>query len=117
MSPQNIRMKWDGPRIRAAQREAAVRGLALGTEHILGVSREKVPHEEGTLERSGVASVDAERLEGAVSYDTPYAVRQHEDLSLHHDDGREAKYLERPFNTEAGTVRDLIAAELRRGLT
>lgn len=116
MSPQNIRMKWDGPRIQAAQRDAAVRGLALGAEHILGEARKQVPHEEGTLERSGVASVDEGRLEAAVSFDTPYAVRQHEDMTAQHDDGRKAKYLEDPFNDEADTVRDIIAAQLRRGL-
>ena len=51
---------------------AAVRGLVKATEHLLQVSNTLVPLEEGTLERSGVASVDEGSLRGAVSYDTPY---------------------------------------------
>ena len=104
-----------GP-IQGAMREGAVRGLQKGMEHLLQVSRKEVPHEEGTLERSGVASVDPGTLTGAVSYDTPYAVRQHEDLTLGHDAGRKAKYLEDPANSEAGTIADIVAAEMRRAL-
>jgi len=51
-----------------------------------------------------------------VSYDTPYAVRQHEDLTLRHDPGRQAKYLEEPMQTERGTMLDLVATEIRRSL-
>ena len=34
---------------------------------------------------------------GKVSYGLPYALRQHEDLTLNHPKGGEAKFLERPF--------------------
>ncbi|TDD90775.1 hypothetical protein [Actinomadura rubrisoli] len=99
-----------------AERAGAVRGLALGAEHLLQVSRTQVPIEEATLERSGVASVDPSALEAAVSYDTPYAVRQHEDLNLRHDDGRKAKYLEDPMREEADVILALVGAEIRRAL-
>lgn len=102
--------------VQAAERAGAVRGLALAAEHLLQASRLQVPIEEGTLERSGVASVDPASLRAAVSYDTPYAVRQHEDLALSHDDGRKAKYLEDPARDEAETMRALIAAQIRRAL-
>lgn len=95
----------------AAARRGGERGLVLATEHLLGVSDEHVPIEEGTLERSGKASVDG--LEGAVSYDTVYAVYQHERLDLRHDPGRTAKYLENAMNSEASTVRTLIANAIR----
>ncbi|WP_242908672.1 minor capsid protein [Actinomadura terrae] len=100
----------------AQERAGAVRGLALAAEHLLQVSRTYVPLEEGTLERSGVASVDPSTLEAAVSYDTPYAVRQHEDLDLQHDDGRKAKYLEDAMTEESDVMAELVAAELRRAL-
>lgn len=93
---------------------AAGRGVYLAAEHLLGVSRRLVPLEEATLERSGVASSDG--MEGAVSYDTPYAVRQHEDLTLQHDAGRQAKYLEQPWQSEQDAMLDIIAQEVRRGL-
>lgn len=94
----------------------AVRGLTLGAEYVLGESNQVVPIEEGTLGRSGAASVDPSTLRAAVSYDTPYAVRQHEDLSLRHDPGRQAKYLENTMNAEVGAVRKIIADAIKGSL-
>lgn len=113
---QRVQMKLNTAAIRAAERAAAARGLALGVEHVLQVSRSRVPLEEGTLERSGTATVDEANLRGAVAYDTPYAVRQHEDLTLRHDDGRQAKYLESALEDERATVGEIIAAQIRRAL-
>lgn len=110
------RVDWHGARARLGTHDGAVAGLRKATEHILGVSRERVPLEEGTLERSGVASVDEVELIGAVSYDTPYAVRQHEELGNRHAPGRTAKYLEEPMIAEHETALALIAAEMRRAL-
>ncbi|MFD8611078.1 hypothetical protein [Streptomyces sp. NPDC059631] len=115
MSPP-VRFTWHGPAVEAALRGAAVRGVRLGTEHLLEVANRTVPIEEGTLERSGVATVDEGSLTGAVSYATPYAVRQHEDMSLRHDDGREAKWLENAARQEADTVARIIDAQVRRAL-
>jgi hypothetical protein len=93
-----------------------VRGVRLGAEHLLQVSRGRVPIEEATLERSGVVSVDESSVTAAVSYDTPYAVRQHEELGYRHDGGRTAKYLEGPLHEENGTITEIIAAQVRRAL-
>ena len=103
----------------------AARGRALGAieraltdaaEHLLEQANRTVPIEEGTLKRSGVVSVDRERLEAAVSYDTPYAVRQHEDTRLRHNDGRRAKWLERTFAERGDAVAAYIVDQLRRAL-
>lgn len=109
-----VDIAWNGDEILAELRDASVRGLTLAAEHLLQVSRGEVPIEEGTLERSGAAVVDAEAQTAAVTYDTPYAVRQHEDLTLRHDQGRKSKYLEDPLNQERATMLELIAAEQRR---
>lgn len=101
-------------RAREATRAGAHDGLVLGTEHVLQVSQTRNPFEEGTLERSGAASTDG--LRGAITYDTPYAVVQHEDLSLHHKGKGEAKYLESSGNSERPTVRAIIAAQIRKRL-
>lgn len=110
------KFEWNGLAVDARMREGAVNGLELGTEHILGESRKLVPLEEGTLERSGVASVDADELTGAVSYDTVYAVRQHEELTWEHAPGRSAKYLEIPMAAESDTVAEIVAAQIRRAM-
>ncbi|MGI5350211.1 hypothetical protein ACQEU8_36570 [Streptomyces sp. CA-250714] len=110
------RLRWNGDAALRGTRAGALRGLRLGAEHVLTVSRARVPIEEATLERSGVATVDEQQLTAAVSYDTVYAVRQHEELTWRHDAGRTAKYLEGPLTEEAAAVAQIIAAQLRRSL-
>lgn len=107
---------YNGPAVLGAMRAGAVRGVRLGAEHLLAVARSRVPIEEATLERSGVVSVDEGSITAAVSFDTPYAVRQHEELTYRHDAGRTAKYLERPLHEENGTITEIIAAQVRRAI-
>lgn len=113
---QKMTVKWYGAKAKAEAHRGAARGLYLGAEHILEEANRIVPIEEGTLLRSGVASMDEGQLRAAVSYDTPYAVRQHEEMSYEHDAGRQAKYLEQPINSERGKVTELIAREIKREL-
>ncbi|MER7363574.1 hypothetical protein [Nonomuraea wenchangensis] len=121
--PVRAELKTNLGKILAAERAGALKGLKVAAEHLLKVARDQVPHEEGTLERSGdpdvtpgALSVDEANLRAAVSFDMPYAVRQHEELTWKHDEGRKAKYLEDPMTSEQTTMRDLIAAEIRRSL-
>lgn len=111
------RVTWHGDRITAQEKTALVRGLTFAAEHLLGEAQAIVPIEEATLERSGVASVDRSLMAAAVSFDTPYAARQHEELTWRHAPGREAKYLEGPMLRERQVMLALIAAEVRRALT
>lgn len=91
---------------------SANRGVALAAEHILGESNKKAPIEESTLIRSGTVSTDPGAFTAAVSYDTPYAVKQHEDMSLRHDQGRTAKYLEGAMNSEVQAAAEIIRATI-----
>jgi len=97
-------------------REGAARGLLLAAEHVLGISNNVVPLDESTLQSSGTASVDEASLTAMVSYDTPYAVRQHEELRWRHAPGRTAKYLENSLNAARGDVAAIIAAQVRRAM-
>ena len=97
-----------------ATREGAARGLLAAAEHILKVANRDVPvGVTGDLGRSGKASVDEASLRAAVSYDTEYAVTQHESMNLTHDAGRGPKWLENAFNSERGDVAKIIAKEIR----
>jgi len=102
-------LEWNGDRIAAILADATMDGLELAAEHLLQVSSELVPHEEGDLERSGEVSRDDARGATAVSFDRSYAVRQHEDQTLRHDEGRKAKYLELPMHEERDVMLALIA--------
>ncbi|MGW3191594.1 hypothetical protein ACWDBT_27515 [Streptomyces ardesiacus] len=114
--PQNFRLRFDGGPVARELRAAAARGLLLGAEHVLAESQAVVPLDEGYLQNTGTASVDEGDLTAMVSYDGPYAARQHEELTWRHAPGRQAKYLEGPLNASRSTVQALIAAQLRRAL-
>jgi hypothetical protein len=107
-------LTWHGDEILEAITESSDRGLRLGGEVILATSSRYVPHETGDLSRSGEVSVEPGKV--AISYDRPYAVRQHEDMTAKHDDGRRAKYLEKAAHDEGDTVLALLARELGQGL-
>lgn len=110
------RLRLNTKQIKARERAGAVKGLHKAVNHLHEQSTAVAPIEESTLINSAVADVDEAALRGAVSYDTPYAVRQHEELTWRHDPGRMAKYLEIPFVAGEAVMRGLIAAQIRRSL-
>ncbi|MEU9557977.1 hypothetical protein [Streptomyces fumanus] len=114
--PQNFRLRFDAAPAVRQLRAGGARGLLRGAEHVLGLSTDRVPLDEGYLQSTGTADVDPAVLRAAVSYDGPYAVRQHEELRWRHAPGREAKYLENSLNASRPQVAALIAAALRRAM-
>lgn len=94
--------------------DAGGRAVRDGAEHLLEQANRTIPIEEGTMARSG--QVTSEGTTAAVSYDTPYAVRQHEDTRLRHDPGRRAKWLERTARERSEAIGTMIAGVLRRAL-
>lgn len=111
-----VQINWEGDAAKEVMRRSAARGLHRAAEFVLGESRKVVPIEEGTLSRSGATDTDEALLVATVSYDTPYAVKQHEDLSLHHDAGRHAKYLETPLVNTRDEQFQIITREIRGGM-
>ncbi len=101
--------------------DAAAHAMVENTEALLGKSMRIVPHDEGMLEGSGSARIQnveiahgtdegalvetgtapkvnpGATISGTVSYNKPYAARQHEELGYQHKEGRQAKYLETPL--------------------
>lgn len=90
-----VRLDWHGPDVLAAVEAAGERGIRDCAQFILDESRKQVPLDTGALSRSG--AVDVQGLSGTVSYDTPYAVRWHEQQA-NFQRGRKNKYLEDPLN-------------------
>jgi hypothetical protein len=109
----NITWKYDlRAQATAAYHKAAAQALEDAAEYLLEKANRKVPHEEGTLQRSGTVFADG-GLVAVISYNTPYAVRQHEDTSLSHDEGREAKWLEKTFKAESTKIGQYIADKIQ----
>lgn len=99
-----------------AKRQAAERALADEAELILGEAIRIVPIEEGVLQDSGRTAVSG--LTAAIGFGAgaaaPYAVRQHEDTTLRHDAGRQAKYLEQPLMAARATALRNIAKKMEK---
>lgn len=105
-------------KVKQRKAKGAKRGVLLALRNVLNVSNAQVPHEEGDLERDGGYGIDGELLRGAVTYgrsaDTKdYAEVQHEDMTLNHDSGRNAKFLENAFNSTRAQSRELIAESVK----
>lgn len=94
-------------------RAAASVGLDDAVEFLGEEANRTVPIEESILAGSMVPSQDRRKLRGAVSYDTPYAARQHEELGWQHDAGRRAKWLEHTFKEQGKTALDHLAKPIK----
>ncbi len=122
--------------------EAGLKALRTGAEAILTEAIDETPIDTGTLRRSGTVTVGAlpdgaqvyeaaesgsemknafpgpEGKEKAVyiSFNTPYARRQHEELGYNHPLGGKAKYLEDPFNRNKKKVLKYADEQIKKAL-
>ena len=96
--------------------ETAFKGIKKLGEVILGESQKLVPVDTGTLKDSGTTQSRKKDHSVTISYNTPYARKQHEDNTLNHPRGGQAKYLERPFNEKSGEAETYIADALQKKL-
>lgn len=78
--------------------KAAMKGLRKLGEVILTDAQKRCPVDTGTLQRSGTVQKTRDKNEVIISFNTPYALYQHEGVNFRHPKGGEAKYLERAFN-------------------
>lgn len=110
----DMRVKWEGDKLLRELAGAIPDALQKAGDKLAEESNKDVPYKEGDL--AGSADVAVEGNEAAVSYDSPYAVRQHEDLDAHHPNGRKAKYLERALDDNAQALLQEMADVLRKML-
>lgn len=104
-------LDWRGD-ILAGSVELAARSAALaGASLIKDEAVQRTPVETGTLRNS--AKVSTSGSTAAVSYNTPYAARQHEEVGWNHPSGGEAKYLENAMTAQKATVATVIAETIR----
>ena len=134
--------KWHIKKAVKIAEEAGLRALRTGAEAILTEAIDETPIETGTLRRSGTVTVGAlpdgaqvyEAAEAGtemkdafpgeigkekavyVSFSTPYARRQHEELGYYHPRGGHAKYLESPFNRNKSKVLKMADLQIKKAL-
>lgn len=98
--------------------DAADRAANVAATDLMGRGQRLAPVEEGTLRGSGrVERIErADGVEYEVSFNTPYAARQHEELDWHHPLGGQAKYLQQPFLEQVARYERIIAEAVRQAL-
>lgn len=117
-------IKWYGEKVKKATKRAAAKALIKCAAHLQGESLKQVPWATGDLGGScNISHVkeESERIWLTVGYDTPYAIKQHEDLTLRHPDprnplsvpGRKPKYLEDPFNENKAKYQNNIENDVK----
>lgn len=134
--------KWHIKEAVKIAEDAGLKALRTGAEAILTEAIDETPIDTGTLRRSGTVTVGAlpdgaqvyeaaesgsemknafpgpEGKEKAVyiSFNTPYARRQHEELGYNHPLGGKAKYLETPFNANKKKVIKYAERKIKEAL-
>jgi hypothetical protein len=106
-------IKWYGDQVKTAIMATALETLHDGGRAILTEAIEETPILSGTLRRSGTVTDALMESAVYVSFNTPYAIKQHEDLTLNHPDGGKAKYLEDPFNRNKDKVIKMVGARIK----
>lgn len=106
-------------------RAGAARGLRDAGEDLLTESKHMVPLDEGTLMESGTVDppvgVDerAGEMQVIVGYNLVYAARRHEEKKAvisRAQEGRSAKFLEKPAKQNARRYAGHIAGEVKKAL-
>lgn len=111
----DVKFTWDGA-FEDKIRRAAAAALNDVAEFLLEESNKTVPIDESTLQRSGVVSEDPAKLEAAVSYDTPYAVRLHEHPEYKFQNQRRGKWLELTVREQEATIYAYIAEKVANAM-
>ena len=110
------RFKWRGEEAERLIREIAFQTIRDGAEAILTEAIDETPIDTGTLRRSGTITEASQDNVIYISFNTPYAVKQHEDLTLKHPRGGKAKYLEDPFKRNVKKVERLVVQRVKAAL-
>ncbi len=97
---------------------AGLDAVETAADLLLEVANRTVPLDKSPLQNSG--DVDTAKTptgwKASVYYDTPYAVKQHEDTTLRHKPGRRARWLELAAQEERERLQQEIKNRLE-GLT
>jgi hypothetical protein len=82
------------------------RGKVVSTDKVIRALRARA----AVIEHDKKASV-------AVGYTTAYALFVHEDLTMNHPNGGQAKFLEQPARTQTREIGNIVKRELHKDLT
>lgn len=106
--------RWFIRETQARVTSGAEKALFEAGSYVLEEANRTVPFREGVLAGSG--EVESDDRQAVISYDTPYAQQQHEDVTIRHTAGRRAKWLEMTVREQSDRIVQFIAEGLRGAL-
>lgn len=101
-----IKCTWNDSKAKRALAQSTPPGLYAAGQVVARDSGQQVPIDTGALLRSQAVTVGDQSV--TISYDTPYAIRWHEE-NANFQRGRKRKYLEDPINDKDTQQRALEA--------
>lgn len=115
------RLTWRAAAVQARINAATRKALTEAAEELLRKANETVPFETGALAGSGSVDPPQDTLV-TIRYTAPYAVKQHDDLTLRHPNPRSpkssprgrARWLELTAQEQAARLGQWIATAIRR---
>lgn len=110
-------VQWFGQEAKTRTRAGAVDGLRTAAMFALTEANRTVPLDQGPLQRSGDTDVDPAALEAIVYYNTPYARRQHEEITWKHPKQGRAKWLELTMQEQHERIQRIIATRIQEALS
>ena len=115
-------VQWNGARVSTAATQAAALGVNMAAARLEALAAPLTPYLEGDLDLSrSIQPATPSDPVAAVTYDTPYAVLQHERMDYRHTTYQhpeaQAKYLESPLKANAGELQKIIQMQVTRALS
>lgn len=99
--------------------QASRMGILESGEELLRVSRQEVPHDEGSLQGSGTvdpSDIAMPNPSVTVGYNKVYAARLHEHPEFRFQKGRKGKYLEDPLRDNRDKFAQHVAEKIKSTL-
>lgn len=111
-----VRSTWNGRAVARVVQAAAGQGNTDAASVLRDGAVDRVPRDTNELAESAAVSTENNGLNAAVSFSGDHAAVQHEDMTLEHPGGGEAKFLENAAASERAAMLRAAAGPLRRAL-
>lgn len=112
----NVKCFFDRELANELVEKSAMKGLKKLAETILTDAKKLCPVDSGTLRQSGEVKASNKNKTVEISFNTPYALKQHEEMGYNHPKGGQAKYLEQPFNEKIKDAQSTVEFEIGKAL-
>ena len=103
------------PNVRRMIKQKTREAMEMVVNDLTRRSKQLAPLDTGDLRGAGEGdvNVNGDEIIGTVSFNKPYAMKQHEEMGYIHPRGGQAKYLEQPLNENRDRYKDFIKNKIR----